>query len=229
MPKITQNPEKLQRLTESLYEKRQEERTEIHVSDLTMCLRKAYYNRKQPRRESLKTMSFWLDGERRDHIIKSLFPDHPQGKQINGVWFNPDGLDEQGNPIEAKSTRSNREGHLNSHWLKQAVYYIALSNRNEGSIVVQRLGAGKNDPFEWHDVEIDEVEKVMVLAEIENLRALLQLALDTDAPWILDSVRDNDELSWLCRDCPHKDECWVLPKHPAATATRHFPEVEISK
>lgn len=226
--KITPNPEKLQALTDSLYERRREERTEIHVSDLVFCLRKAYYNRKQPRKESLKTLSFWLDGERRDFIIKSLFPNRPKSMQVNGVWLNPDALDAEGNPIEAKSTRSNKDGHLNGHWIKQNLFYVALMNRNQGSIVIQRLGAGKNAPFEWHDLYIEEIEKEQILADIENLRARLALALDTDAPWILDSVRDNEELNWLCRDCPHKDECWLLPKHAVAENVRRFPEVELS-
>ena len=122
-------------------------RTGIRVSDLTLCLRKAYYSKTTPREPSPETLGYYVDGSRRDFVIKGLLGTKVAPSEKDGIWFTPDSIDELGYPIEIKTTRA-ADG-VSRHYLTQLAFYMVLLAKDKGRLVIQRVGFRRNDmPFE---------------------------------------------------------------------------------
>ena len=205
--KVTPNPQKLDRLKEALLKHYSKERDEIHVSDLVMCMRQQVYKKVDPKPPTITSVSMFVDGARRDIVIKPLVGKRPETKQVNGVFLTPDAMDDDG-PIEVKTTRA-RYG-VSQHYLNQLMSYIVLNGGLKGSLVIQRISMGIDEPFEWYDVDLTEEDRSAALDAIEQRRMALQKALDAKDPRLVPGVKNDAEIGWLCNDCPWKTECYAI-------------------
>jgi CRISPR/Cas system-associated exonuclease Cas4 (RecB family) len=204
--KGTPSPHIVQRLVDGLVRRQDPGRTGIHVSDLTLCLRKAYYSRTSPREPTPETLGYYVDGGRRDFIIKGLLGTKVTASEKDGIWFTPDSIDEMGNPIEIKTTRA-PEG-ISRHYLTQLAYYMVLLAKDKGRLVIQRVGFRRNDmPFEAYDYEFEPGEMERYRQEMHDKRDALKRALDQRDASKVPSVRHDLVYNWLCRTCSWNQEC----------------------
>lgn len=205
----TPNPHTVQRLVDGLARKQGSGRTGIHVSDLTLCLRKACYSRTSPREPTPETLGYYVDGGRRDFVIKGLLGTKVMPSEKDGIWFTPDSIDEMGNPIEIKTTRA--PAGISRHYLTQLAYYMVLLAKDKGRLVIQRVGLRRNGmPFEAYDYEFEPGEMERYRRELCDRRDALRRALNDRDPARAPSVRFDSEYNWLCKACPWNKECSEL-------------------
>lgn len=205
--KTSVSPQLVQRLVDGLARRNiPGDREGIHVSDLTLCLRKSYYSKTMPRRPTPATLGYYVDGSRRDLVIKGLLGTKVTAAEKDGIWFAPDSVDNEGNPIEIKTTRA-AEG-VSPHHITQLTYYMVLSGKNTGHLVIQRVGFRKNDvPFEAYNFDFEPGEMQRYRQEMLERRDSLKSALENSDPRIAPSVRSSPEFNWLCKSCPWSEEC----------------------
>jgi CRISPR/Cas system-associated exonuclease Cas4 (RecB family) len=207
--KRTPSPRMIQKLVNGLSRRQDSGRTGIHVSDLTLCLRKVYYSRTSPREATPETLGYYVDGSRRDFVIKGLLGPKVDPREKDGIWFTPDSIDEAGNPIEIKTTRAS-EG-IASHYVTQLAYYMVLMVKSKGRLVIQRVGFRRSDmPFEAYDFEFEDGEMERYRQEMINKKDALKGALDERDSGRVPSVRYDSEYNWLCKTCPWNRECWEV-------------------
>lgn len=205
--KRTSSPYLVQRLVEGLSKREySNDRVGVHVSDLTLCLRKSYYSRTSPKRPTPETLGYYVDGCRRDFVIKGLLGTKVVAAEKDGIWFTPDSIDEYGNPIEIKTTRAS-EG-ISRHYITQLAYYMVLLEKTKGRLVIQRVGFRKTDsPFEAYDFEFEPGEMKLYRQEMIDRRNSLNDALDRRDPSLAPSVRADAQFNWLCKNCPWDADC----------------------
>jgi len=151
-------------------------------------------------------LGYYVDGGRRDFVIKGLLGTKVAPSEKDGIWFTPDSIDEAGNPIEIKTTRA-AEG-ISRHYLTQLAYYMVLLGKDKGRLVIQRVGVRRSDmPFEAYDYEFEPGEMERYRQEMHDKRDALKAALDEREPMRVPSVRLDSEYNWLCRMCPWNKEC----------------------
>jgi hypothetical protein len=208
--KATASPELVQRLVDGLVRQNSpSDKEDIRVSDLTLCLRKSYYSKTLPRRPTAETLGYFVDGSRRDFVIKGLFGTRVAAAEKDGIWFTPDSIDESGNPIEVKTTRA-ADG-VFKHYLTQLAYYMILLAKDKGRLVIQRVGFRRSDmPFEAYDYEFEPGEMERYRQELYDKRDAFRRALDARDPSRVPSVRLDSEYNWLCKTCPWDRECWEV-------------------
>lgn len=208
--KTTSSPRIVQRLVDGLSRRSSSnDREGIHVSDLTLCLRKSYYSKTVPRKPTPETLSYFVDGSRRDLVIKGLLGTKVAAAEKDGIWFAPDSVDEAGNPIEIKTTRA-AEG-ISPHYVTQLAYYMVLLGKSKGLLIIQRVGFRRNDaPFEAYEFEFEPDEMLRYRQEMTDRRDALLRGLSTGDPSRIPSVRFDTEYNWLCKTCPWKQECWTV-------------------
>jgi hypothetical protein len=215
---LEKNDAELGRVIERLAEwekKSQAERPEgIHCSDLVLCLEQSAFRKLQPKQPSLEVLGYYVDGNTSDRALKNLFPHSWDTCFKNDVYFTPDAVDENGAIWEFKATRSNNG--LSSHFGRQLSFYLALADKEQGFLLVRRLNRkyakkGEPDtwqPFEVYSLKMDAVERELTKTEIEMKRIALEVALISGKPELAPSVKDDPELSWLCKTCLWKEPCW---------------------
>jgi len=207
--KRTENPLLVQKLVDGLSRRQETGRTGIHVSDLVLCLRRAYYSKVSPRQPTVETLSYFVDGSRRDLVIKGLLGTRVGPMEKDGIWFTPDSVDEAGDPIEIKTTRA-AEG-VSAHYVTQLTYYMVLMKRNRGRLLIQRVGYKRvGPPFEAYEFEFEGGEIQRHRREMLERRDLFSKALDQRDPTLVPSVRSDPAQNWLCRGCRWNEECEVI-------------------
>jgi hypothetical protein len=183
-----------------------DERTGIHVSDLLLCLRRSYYTKTNPKQPSPETLGYFVDGSRRDFVIKGLFGARVSPSEKDGIWFTPDALDENGNPIEIKTTRASQG--ISPHYITQLAYYMVLLGKNKGRLIVQRVGFRKNNiPFEAYDFEFESGDLERYRQEMFDRRDSLENSFDLRDAGLVPSVRSDLQFNWLCKGCPWDEDC----------------------
>lgn len=214
---LTENSGMEERLIKRLTEKFSHPRYGVHVSDLTLCVRKAVKQQLEPVPPDIRSVGYFIDGGRRDLIIKDLYggQDNPS-KNIEGIWFSPDIIEEEtGVPIEIKTSRSPRS--IPEHYKKQLTYYMVLLSRERlqrvmlGRFLIQRIVPKKDDnPFEFWDVEIESEEEFLEIEkELFARRDSMLHALDNKDWLAAIHIKDDKEANWLCRFCPYRAPCYA--------------------
>ena len=105
-------------------------RPDVHVSDLVLCMRQALYRKLQPLPPTNIEIGFFLDGSRRHLILQSIYGRGiiERKVELEGVKGSID-IDDEGIPIEFKSTRSNlSRKQVSDHWVRQLIYYMLAIN-----------------------------------------------------------------------------------------------------
>jgi hypothetical protein len=203
----------LKRLEE--WNKKQDEKRNssgIHTSDLVLCLKQSAYKRIIPKKPSVETLGYYVDGNTSDRALKALFK-QVESECVDGIWLTPDAEDDNGIIQEFKATRSNNG--LSAHFGKQLSYYLAQKNRTLGRLVVRRLNrkypkADNWKPFQVYDVLLEEEELPKIREEIRARAEALKKAIEQKNPDLAPGVRHDPESNWLCNTCLWKSECWKM-------------------
>ena len=176
-------------------------RNEIHVSDLTYCLRKAYWRRLKNKKLSEKQLQFFLDGHQRHEGLQGLVPnfEHEQVVENFGVVGHIDLMDKH--PIEIKTTRARENGQKPAHYVRQCAYYCLLTKSESCSLITQYINDGV---FTFEHIRFTLKELNIYLEEMIEDRDLLQNAFDSKSAGKLPFPEE-----WQCRFCEFKIECEV--------------------
>jgi len=203
--KLTKNPALKQKFLLKLQKRYDISRTGIHVSDLVYCLREAYWKKKDPQPQTVKTLSFFVDGARRHEALQELLDvDSEVEVEKYGVVGHVDMLEEDlfnFIPVEVKTTRS--QNSLPEHYLKQLGFYAVLLGVKSGCLVIQRLI--NEDPWEFYLVEWTHEEITELEEEMKHKASLLQNALKNETPEILPKAEQT--MNWKCQNCLYKQRC----------------------
>ncbi len=199
MPQITENSALKNHFIMKLQERCAPVRNEIHVSDLTYCLRKAYFRRTEKRKLSEQQLMFFLDGHQRHTILQGLvehFQNEAEAKKYGVVGH----IDLMGNhPIEIKTTRARNNGQKPPHYLRQCAYYCLLTETNTCTLITQYINDATFtfETLKFSDSELDNYERDMIEA-----RDQLQFAFDRKNP---SSLPFPD--AWQCNYCEFAENC----------------------
>ena len=204
--KVTNNPVLKQKFLIKLQKKYDRPRKGIHVSDIIYCLREAYWKKKDPQPQTVKTLSFFVDGARRHEALQELLNvDSEVEVEKHGVVGHVDMLEEalfNFIPVEVKTTRA--QNNLPEHYFKQLGFYAVLLGVKCGCLVVQRV-VHKEDPWEFYLVEWTREEIADLEDEMKYKSDLLQKSLENEIPETLPKVEQ--AMSWKCSYCLYKERC----------------------
>jgi CRISPR/Cas system-associated exonuclease Cas4 (RecB family) len=200
--KVVENIELKNHFVQKLQEKSAPIREDIHVSDLTFCLRKAYFRKFENRHLSEQQLIFFLDGHQRHEGLQSLVADLEAEKEIRkyGVVGHIDIA--SSHPIEIKTTRARPSGRKPEHYFRQMAYYCLLTGSSKSGLITQYINDGL---VTFEDIEFTEPELDRYLQEMLDARDKLKRAYDTKNPRILPFLGD-----WQCDHCEFYQTCSKL-------------------
>jgi len=201
MPTITADKEMRDYFIAKLQEKSAPVRTEIHVSDLTYCLRKAFYRRFLNRQLSEQQLLFFLDGHQRHEGLQSLCKhlEHEVEIRRYGIVGHLDIQDKY--PVEIKTTRARPNGQKPAHYIRQGAYYCLLTGTDTFSLITQYINDGV---ITFETVKYTAEELNGYLKEMLSNRDLLQSAYDSFDVNKLPFPAEN----WQCKHCEFQTECY---------------------
>ena len=174
----------------------------IHVSDLIFCLKESFFRRKNPIPPTDIQLGYFLDGARRHVLIQNLHGAEAEKQVENyGIHGTIDILD--GFPIEIKTTRWLKDD-VPPHYLRQLAYYMVLTDKRRGKILIHNLNAKKDSPvFVSFDVTLTEKEFEEHKKDLLARKARLELALMNDSVENLSTPNE----AWKCSTCQYKIRC----------------------
>lgn len=186
-----------------LRKKYDEPRSEVHVSDLTWCLRQSFFRRVNPKPLTLKSLQYMSDGARRHNAVQEALDVECEVEvERFGIVGHIDVLLDA--PLEFKSTRA--VSALPEHYFKQLGFYAVLKRSNYAYLVVQRVNCvDGQDPWEFYRVEWNDDELLRIEDELKLKSRLLREAFVFHDPSKLPKI--DDSTSWKCKSCLYRDEC----------------------
>src|SRR5207245_773434 len=123
-----------------------EEREGIHVSDLTLCLRKAVFKKLNPTPITAKELNFFTSGRAIHDAIQMVANVNEEMFEIEkeiefqGIQGHIDLYDTKANiPIECKSSRTKEIKEPKKFHIDQLKYYMAFTGADKGAILYQAL------------------------------------------------------------------------------------------
>ncbi len=199
MPKISEDLELKSQFINALQERSAPVRTQIHVSDLTYCLRKAYYRRFKNRKLSEQQLIFFLDGHQRHEGLQSLVSHLDKEKEVEkyGVVGHLDILDKH--PVEIKTTRARPTNQKPPHYLRQLAYYCLLTDSATCNLITQYINDGY---LTFEHIEFSKLELDQYLRDMLEARDMLKFAYERKT---VSQLPKGDE--WQCRNCEFNQIC----------------------
>ncbi|MDG6906999.1 MAG: PD-(D/E)XK nuclease family protein [Nitrososphaerota archaeon] len=186
-------------------------RDDVHVTDLTLCMRQALFRKLQPVPPSTKQLGYFFDGARRHEALQKLYGQGVIEKEIEfeGVKATIDILDSIG-PIEFKTTRAKNA--ISEHWIRQLAYYMVATNSNFGTLQIQRILPGKQkgesqeeNLFPAFIIELNKEQREKWHQDFKERKDRFLSAYQSKDPSKAPLFRgDND---WVCSECPYKAQC----------------------
>jgi len=196
LPKVIQN-----HILEKTSEKFIRENNRISVTELLYCIRKAYYQRVNPKPLSLQHAWYIYRGELFDEVWTSLFSRNQLTctHRIRDVPVvivgRADFIDEDGAVADLKT-------HANLKWLEKPKPEHVMQVRFYGwclAVPKARLYYVDFRDCKNFDVEIGDVE-ADVLEPLESLAVELYSCLEKKVPPF-------PQKSWVCKFCEYREEC----------------------
>lgn len=200
MPTISQDVQMRDLFLAKLQEKCAPVRTEIHVSDLTYCLRKAFWRRFKNRQLSEQQLIFFLDGHQRHEGLQDLVKNLEREVEVRryGIVGHLDLKDKH--PVEIKTTRARPNGQKPAHYIRQGAYYCLITDTDIFSLITQYINDGI---LTFEAIKFSKEDLDYYLEEMLADRDLLQQAYDTKDIAFLPFLQDN----WQCGKCEFQRDC----------------------
>ena len=198
MPRITENIELKNEFVIKLQERCAPARTEIHVSDLVWCLRKAYYRRFQNKKLSPEQLLFFLDGHQRHEGIQSLLGKDSKEQEVRkyGVVGHLDIA--RNEPVEIKSTHSQPKK-ISEVIMRQLAYYCLLTDSVACSLITHYI---EDRLITFDRVAFSKLELDQYLHNMIEDRDLLSFAYERTSVTQLPRGQE-----WQCRNCEFNQSC----------------------
>ena len=191
----------------------------IHASDL-LNPKLSYWRKKQPKDTTERQVYFYSIGKILHMLVLSAMrgstdfteSDTKVGEQL-GIQYSIDHI-EEGNPVELKTHRGQREpkpGRIQeefTHYLDQLAIYMVMENKLVGELWVLFINllneAGKTFPeVRCYRVEMTEEQFYEVERQVVATREALEDAIEQDDPRGLEHC-----ISWLCStNCAYWSQC----------------------
>jgi len=189
-------------------------RTGVHVSDLTMCPRKAVWRKLNPEPCTMRDLNFFTSGRSIHDTIQTL-ANHDSKKfeieksvEWEGISGHIDLVDTENNiPIECKSARMKEMNVVKPHYVEQLKAYMAILGSKTGTILVQLLMHFDDKPFVEFEVTMDDSEIAETKQKLLLKKELYLEALSKKDPMIASGIVNDSSLNWLCKSCNHFAEC----------------------
>lgn len=202
----------------------------IHLSDL-LAVRKAYWQRINPMKATIKEISYWTSGGAiEDKFLRAIGYQHGDAKQWEGIWYTPDTFFNF--PAEIKSRRrglaeEGKEAEYYEHYLKQLKGYCAVENKQKGWLIVlsllEKQDNNKTAP-EWAYYDVDfmpeelEEERGRLIQTKEALGNALRESNHKNLPlcpkWMCGRELKIMEQKPICQTCGKEFETeWGMEKH----------------
>jgi CRISPR/Cas system-associated exonuclease Cas4 (RecB family) len=200
MPTISDDKELREFFLQKLQEKCAPVRTEIHVSDLAYCLRKAFWRRFKNRQLSEQQLIFFLDGHQRHEGLQGLVKnlEHEVEVRRYGIVGHLDLMDKH--PVEIKTTRARPNGQKPAHYIRQGAYYCLLTGTDTFSLITQYINDGT---LTFENIKFSKVDLDCYLSDMLADRDLLQHAYDAKNVSELPLPQDD----WQCGKCEFQRDC----------------------
>lgn len=206
----------LQKALKTKYEA--EFRDGIHVSDLTLCIRKSIFRKLDPTPITMKELSFFTSGRAMHEALQALTSAYPSTfemeKSINydKIVGHIDVYNKIKNiPIEFKTYRAKSIEQPKGFHLAQLKAYMAMINATKGEIIYQCLMNFDGNPFVSFDIQTTEEENKTTLQVLLLKAEDYTKNLEAKTPLKAESVFNNKEMNWLCKDCPYYQQCEDCP------------------
>lgn len=191
-----------------------EQRDGIHLSDMSLCMRKAVFRRIQPTPTTMKELNFYTSGRAIHDAIQTL-ANHDTSKfeiekeiEYQNCVGHIDLYDTEENiPIECKSMRTSKVDKPKPHHVDQLKNYMAVTTADKGIILYQLLLHFDETPFVEFEIKMDKKERSAQLTIIEEKAALYADALAHKDAMIIPDILDDKDLNWLCKSCPYLKQC----------------------
>jgi hypothetical protein len=87
---------------------------------------------------------------------------------------------------------------------EQIRYYMAISGSEEGHIIYQMDKFGKYLSFPIYMID---KERLNQLQKLERGAELLQKAIDSKDPSLVEGIYDDPDMSWMCNKCRYLEKC----------------------
>ena len=184
---------------------------EIHISDLTYCLLKAYFRRKgyvkEESRESLMVKSIGKSFHEFFEVLKGYVREYEVKRY--GVVGTIDMFKDY--PIEIKTGRKNIKSieDINKSYIRQIAYYCLLTNKTTGFLIYIYVVKASIKIFKLDYKDVLESYKKEFFERLEKLKK----ALKDDDP----SILENSNWDWECQACPFRNIC-LNHKHKSLEA-----------
>lgn len=205
----------LEQLLTSLYEKfNGDERSGIHVSDLTLCPRKSVWRKLNPEPCTPRDLNFFSSGRSIHDSIQTLANHNKKKFEIEkelsweGISGHVDLVDTENNiPIECKSARVKTMDVVKPHYVSQLKAYMAILGSKTGVVLVQLLMHFDDKSFVEFEITMDEEEMNTTKQKLLLDKEFYLMALEKKDPMLARGVTKDKDLDWLCRNCPHYADC----------------------
>lgn len=200
------------------YEK--DERSGIHVSDLTMCIRKTILRKMNPTPITPRELNFFTSGRAIHDAIQTIAKVNEgmfeiekevslhMGDSTGIIQGHVDLYDIKNNvPIECKSSRTKEMKTPKKFHVDQLKYYMAMLDADNGKLFYQCLMHFDDHPFFEFEITMDKDERVAKLELMKALGDVYKRNLDAKTPFNVAGVMDDPDLNWLCKSCPYLEQC----------------------
>lgn len=192
----------------------------VHVSDLTLCIRKAAFKKFEPTPSTMRDVNFFTSGRAIHDAIQTLAQYEKDRFEIEkpieyeGIVGHIDLYDKINNiPIECKSSRVKTVSKPKSFHVDQLKCYMAITGADIGIILYQCLIHFDDTPFVEFEIKMTKEEREQQLMNMSVRRDYFKHALFTKDPLSINGVLDNPDLNWMCvtregvANCPYYQKC----------------------
>ncbi len=186
-------------------------RKEIHVSDL-LFLRQAYFNKTVPLPITDEEVGYFTAGKAHHGLIEAL-----QGAEeyrevdveFEGIKGTIDFIENI--PTEIKTTRAMtiaKEEEISEHYITQLGFYCAMTNSQEGKLIIFYLNVREKTPegkklvpkFKVYNIRYPDLETIK--EDMRKKYNLLKNALETENFEELPKCPE-----WICKRCKYRELC----------------------
>lgn len=181
------------------------QREGIHVTDLTLCLRVAYFNKTDPLPPSDKSVVYFIRGLGLQDVLLKHLP--TEVREVDGITMSPDYYKDE-TIAELKTTMMGKK-RLDSHdfpkhWIKQIqAYCFGFEEESALLIVLPLLGATL--PLTYR-LEFTPAELIENWDNLCTRKTTLDICLrDNKLP-----LPPAKETQWVCTDCQYALRCATI-------------------
>jgi CRISPR/Cas system-associated exonuclease Cas4 (RecB family) len=204
-------------LMNALYEHYNEPRANVHISDLTLCVREQAFRRIDPTAIETRDLNYFILGKSSHEaaqILAKRFPNRFEAEKeviYEGVQAHVDLYDKVYNvPFEMKTYRGKDPSAPKAHQLTQVMAYMAMLGASRGYVVFLLMNNFEEPLFKEFEVTMDAEERKNMLEWIVINAKAFEIAVNHKdaelAPHIYyDSIVNKDQ--WKCRYCKYQGEC----------------------